>query len=343
MNIDRHEIATASIKVGRGVLLPARLAVLVLLSAAVVLWALGETASVRYAIIMGFVYAIAILGNNAIFATLGEMSLGISAMMALGAYAVAYALNHGFSLPVSVLISVAVTTVVGAALAVPTVRLTGIFTALATFALAFAIPSLAVYLEKLTGGAEGAALPIDPTFLGFIVGGASPGMLVVCAIAFVVFGALSALLLNRSPGRIALLVGEAAPAASVFGVRVTLVQIAVWTWAAMLGGIAGVLFGLTVGFVSPTQFDAFVSIAVVTGGIIGGVRSAPGALIGGLLVGALPSQLQTVMPAAGTGILFGAILFAALLFRGRGIAEAVERLVLYCVRRFAAGSAGDSK
>lgn len=322
-----REAIDASVKSGRGVLLPARLAVLPIVTVLLVAFAASSTASIRYAIILGLVYAILIIGNNAITTILGEINLGMSATMAVAAYALASGLKHGWPLAFSALFATMVSTVVGACLAVPTVRLTGIFTALATFALAFAVPSLAVYLQPLTGGAEGASLPVDPVLFGHVIGGSSHAMLVLCACVFVIIGAASAMLFDMRAGRTALVVGEAPAAGAVFGIRIGMVQIATWTWAWFVGGIGGVLFALTVGYLSPTQFDPLLGIALLTGGIIGGVRSAYGALIGGLLVGTLPSQLQAVIPAAGTGIFFGAILFVALLARGRGVAEALERNV----------------
>ncbi|MGE0233065.1 MAG: branched-chain amino acid ABC transporter permease [Flavobacteriaceae bacterium] len=326
---------TTSIQTGRGVLLPLRQLVLILATLAVVIYAANSTASMRYALILGIVYAIVIVGNNPITAILGEINIGMSAIMAFGSYAVAYALKIGLPLPVSMLFGVGFTTLSGALLAIPTVRLNGIFTALSTIALAFAVPGLAVALQPFTGGAEGAGLPIDPKLFGVVVGGSSMGMLILCAGLFLIIGLISAWLFNGRVGRLALIVGESPPAATVFGLNVRYTQILVWTWASFVGGVGGVLFALVVGYVSPQQFEPLLSVALLTGGIIGGVRSSTGALLGGILVGTFPLQLQMIVPAAGTGILYGVILFVALLVRGRGIAEGVERVLL---RTWAAGA-----
>jgi branched-chain amino acid transport system permease protein len=111
----------------------------------------------------------------------------------------------------------------------------------------------------------------------------------------------------------------------VFGVRTTLTKVGVWTWASALGGLSGALFALTVGFLSPGQFEAHLGIFLFVGAVIAGTRSVWGALLGGLLVGTMPSQLQDIVPAEATGILFGAILFAGLVAGRGGVSRLIER------------------
>ncbi|MFR9804055.1 branched-chain amino acid ABC transporter permease [Pseudonocardia sp. RS010] len=315
---------SSMITTGRGLVRWRALLTLVV-TAAVAVAALTGTASLAYSLGIGLVYAVAIVGNNWVTATLGEINLGAGAWLAVGAYLMAFLVQAGLPLVPAALCAIAGTAVVGTIVAVPVVRLTGIFTALVTFAVAFAVPTLIVELQPFTGGAAGVALPVDPTVLGVTLGGSTTGMLVLSSLVYVLVAVGSALALRGSWGRAALVVGEAAPAAAVFGYRVRRVQILSWGVSAAVCGLAGVLFALTVGYLGPTQFDPFLSITLLVAGLVGGVRSPYGALLGGLLVGTLPPQLQSVVPASATGIVFGLVLLVALAAGGKGLSDAVER------------------
>jgi branched-chain amino acid transport system permease protein len=293
----------------------------------VIVWAINSTASLKYGIILGTVYGLAILGGNAIAGTLGSLNLSLGAFMALGAYTTAYAAKHGVAIVPAMLLGTVAAGAVGAVVAIPLVRLDGVFTALVTFALASAIPSLIVYAEPITGGSVGLSVAVGSSLLGNPVGGSSTGMLVMAAVMFVIVAMLNAWLLRHHAGRTAIAVGEEAPAAAVFGVRLGLVKVMVWSYGSAVAGLAGGLFALAVEYVSPSQFAATLSIFLFVGGLVGGLRSAWGALLGGLLVGTLPVQLQDLVPENSTGIVFGAVLFVTLLAGGHGIADWLERAI----------------
>jgi branched-chain amino acid transport system permease protein len=317
----------ASAVTGRGPLLPGRLAVAAVVAAIVLALGLGGTSTLRYSLVIGTIFAIAILGNNAILATLGEINLAAGAFMALGAYTAAYTLSKGWALPAAFAAVVVVSIVVGALLAIPTVRLHGLFTALATFALAYAIPDLTIALSGVTGGDAG--LAVTPPIVGdTLVDGSSTLMLVAVVVLFLVLAAASLLLFDRRPGASLLAVGEAPHAASSFGLRSTLLKISVWTWATLLGAIAGACYALAVGFLNPTIFTVFLSISLLAGSLVGGSRSVLGAWIGGLLVGALPSNIQSIVPASATGAVFGIVLLLALLAGSGGLGGLIERQAL---------------
>ncbi|MGE4425739.1 MAG: branched-chain amino acid ABC transporter permease [Solirubrobacteraceae bacterium] len=316
-----------SLTTGRGPLLAGRLGLVVLAAAIVLIVGVNGTSTLRYSLVIGVIYAITILGNNAILATLGEINLASGAFMAVGAYTMAYTLSKGWALPTALLAVIVVSAVIGLLIAVPTVRLTGLFTALATFALAYAIPDLSLELSAVTGGDAGISV-LPQTVGGELLDGSSSLMLTIVLVLFVLLAAASMVLFGRGPGARLLAVGEAPHAAASFGLRSTGLKLAVWTWAAVLGGIAGGAYALTVGFLNPTIFVVFLSISLLAGSLVGGARSAIGALLGGLLVGALPSNIQSVVPASATGAVFGAVLLIALLAGSGGLGALLERTIL---------------
>jgi ABC-type branched-subunit amino acid transport system permease subunit len=297
--------------------------------------AFGSAASptLRYGLIIGVVYALAILGGNAITGLLGEINLAQGAFMACGAYITVIALGHGMSLWQTLLLSMLGTAMLGAVLAVPTVRLEGIFTALVTFALAFAAPDLIIQFDGVTGGHTGMSVPFGLSLFGLAAGGSDSSWLVAMVLLFAVCAVVSLVLVHSRIGRVLVAIGEGGPAAECFGVRGRAWQVAVWAWAAALAALAGGCFALTIGYLTPDVFPVMLSIMLLVGTVVGGARSAFGALIGGVLVGTVPPQLQSVIPAEATGILFGAVLLAALLAGRGGVNGFLERGIAFAGTR----------
>ena len=328
----RINMLATSITTGRGSLLLPRIGLMLLLCAAIVVAGAAGNSMLRYSLTIGVISAVAVLGNNAVTGTLGEINLASGAYMAFGAYAMTWALGHGWSFLPSLGFALVVGVAVGALIAIPTVRLQGIFTALGTFALAFAIPDLIIALSSVTGGELGLAVPAA-AIGGITLGGSTVPMLVLVCVVFAIVAIASLVVFSGSAGRVVLMVGEAAPAAHVFGIRATLTKVLVWTWASALGAIAGAMYALAVGFLNSSIFVSFLSITLLIGGLIGGTRNISGALIGGLVVGTLPLHMQSVIPAPATGLVFGAILLLALMTGRGGVGSALEKIGVKLFRR----------
>jgi branched-chain amino acid transport system permease protein len=340
VTVDNHEIVRVahavplpargrdSVRTGRGRFLAHRTIALVLATCAVVLLGAANDSTLRYGLVIGGIYAIALLGSNAITGLIGEINLSTGAFMAIGAYVVVYLLERGLSTELALMTGVLLTTAAGLVLAIPTVRLEGIFTALVTFALAFAVPDLIVQFSDVTGGQGGKPVPMGGTLLGVPVSGSDTPWLVLILSVYAVLGVLSLLLLHGRVGRVLLSVGESGAAAECFGLHTRWRKIGVWTFAAAHAGLAGGLFALTIGFLTPEVFPVFLSVTLLIGTVVGGPRSPLGALAGGLFVGTLPPQIQTFVPAESSGMFFGAALFVMLLAGGRGFGGLAEVLVL---------------
>lgn len=311
-----------AIQTGLG-LVGVRIASVVLATSVTVAVALSADPALRASIVVGIILAIAVLGNSAITGLLGEISLSASATMAVAAFTAAHLVSEGQSVERAVLTAIVLSTVVSMIIAIPTVRLHGIFAALATFALAFSVPTMAVYLKEYTGGDNGIGLPYPSLLFGIDVSGSTTGAVLVPATIFAVLAIVSVVVMNSQLGWTALLVGESPTAADSFGIWCGLVKVLVWTWAGLLSSVAGVLYALNLGYISPLNFEARLGILLLVAGVVAGVRSAWGALVAGLLVGTLPPQIQDWVPATATGLVFGLVLLAALA-SGRDLARWVE-------------------
>lgn len=330
---ERDQAIGVAVATGRGRLLAFRQVSLAVFAAVILVVGLTGSPSTRYGLIFATVYAIAILGNSALSATLGEINLGAGAFIALGAYTAIAVVERGHGVFLAIVAAIVVSAVVGFVFAVPTSRLTGLAAALVTFALAYSVNDLAAYLEPLTGGDVGKFMPLDLGVGGLVFNGSQPGMLILAVVAMTLAGLVHLRLLHSRPGRIAILVGEAPFASSVFGTRIRLVQLGVWVWASALGGLAGALYSMAVGYVSATQWPILMSILIFVGGLIGGTRSATGAWMGGLVVAGLPLWLQEIVPAEGTTVFFGVIIVLTLLAGGKGLAQLGERAGFWVYRR----------
>lgn len=317
-----HRSTRDAIDTGQG-LVRVRVGSVLLATSITVAVALSADPALRASIVVGVILAIAILGNNAITGLLGEISLSASATMAVAAFTAAHLVSEGQSVERAVLTAILLSTVVSMIIAVPTVRLHGIFAALATFALAFAVPTMAVFLKEYTGGDNGIGFPYPSLLFGIDVSGSTTGAVLVPAVIFALLAIVSVVVSNSKVGWTALMVGESPTAADSFGIWRSLVKVLVWTWAGLLSSIAGVFYALNLGYISPLNFESRLGILLLVAGVVAGVRSAWGALAAGLLVGTLPPQIQDWVPATATGLVFGLVLLAALA-SGRDLARWVE-------------------
>src|SRR5262249_10978572 len=106
-----------------------------------------------------FIYAIALMGLNLLTGYNGQISLGHGAFYAIGAYTTAILMDrwdvpYWATLPVAGLLCLALGYLFGR----PALRLEGLYLALATFALALAVPQFLKYFERWTGGSQGIVL-----------------------------------------------------------------------------------------------------------------------------------------------------------------------------------------
>jgi branched-chain amino acid transport system permease protein len=289
------------------------------------------------------ILVIAIMGLNILVGYSGQLSLGHGAFMALGAYTSAI-LAHRYKMDYLVTIPIAglLTGLVGFIFGVPALRLSALYLALATFALAVVTPSLIKRPVALTNGVQGIILlpPNPPQFakdtFSAVTGAAMTSeqwiYYVTFAWALVLFWLAWNLVRHRS-GRAmrALRDGEVAAAAS--GVNIAGYKMLAFGISALYAGIAGSLFGLSSGFVSPDTFPVGLSIQLLVGAVIGGLASIPGPLAGGIFAYFLPiesnqwvptqtwipTQIASTVEKAGPAVTYGVILILIMIFAPNGI------------------------
>jgi branched-chain amino acid transport system permease protein len=279
-------------------------------------------------------YAIGILGLIVLTGASGQISLGHGAFFAIGGYAAALlatklGLPYWLAIPVAALLSGAF----GAGLGLVALRLEGIYLALATFALAVATPSTLKHFKALTGGSQGIVLsPLGVP--GPLHGVLTPDQwlyYVAWTLAAVLFGATSFALRGRL-GRALYAIRDNPIAAVSFGVNPHYYKTLAFAWSAAYAGIAGALVAIATSFASPDTYGVALSLALVTGAVLGGLDTLWGALIGGFIVEFLPLFAQNINPAA-PSVIYGVALVLVMIFLPGGIGRAIYVVVTHLRNR----------
>ncbi len=303
------------------------------------------------------VLAIAIMGLNILVGYSGQLSLGHGAFMALGAY-ISAILAHRYKMDYLVTIPIAglLTGVIGFLFGVPALRLSALYLALATFALAVVAPSLIKRPAELTGGVQGIVLlpPVPPqpasdTFAA-VTGTAMTSdqwvYYVTLAWSLLLFWLAWNLLRHRA-GRAMRAIRDGEVAAAASGINLAGYKTLAFGISAFYAGIAGSLFGLAAGFVSPDSFPVGLSIQLLVGAVVGGLASIPGPLLGGIFAYFLPiesnqwvptqtwipGQIATTIEKAGPAVTYGAVLILTMIFAPNGIVGLVMSAYVRLRRR----------
>jgi branched-chain amino acid transport system permease protein len=191
--------------------------------------------------------------------------------------------------------------VVGALVALPALRLRGLYLALATMAFATACDN-ALFPWSAIFGFNGSVAVAKPTLFGLHMN--SPkSFTIFLAVVFAVLS-IAILALRRGPfGRVLVATKDSEAACATLGLSLTTTKLAVFMLSAAMAGVAGALFGAASSVASGTDFEMFESLLILAVVAIGGASVCSGALAGGLALGFLPANAQDVFIGAGTILL----------------------------------------
>lgn len=284
------ERAHSSVTSGRGALDPSRFAFLVLAALVVPPIVLGAGGSyVLYAFSLGTIYAIPVLGSTLLVGFAGRISLAQGAVLAIGAYTGIRLELEGVPLIPAMIIAAIAGAIVNGVLSLAALRLSEIYMALVSFALAFSIPDLTLYLSSVTGGDGGLSLPTsDVNVLGVVIPSDSLAMTYLICLVFVILAGAVMLFLRSWRGRLLVSVAHATAPVGSAGVPPQRLISMAWMIAGGLAGCAGPLFVDLTGYINGASFDLNLSLYIFVATLAGGLRSIVGSWIGGLLVACLP-------------------------------------------------------
>ena len=260
------------------------------------------------------VYAIALLGLNMLTGYNGQISLGHSAFYAIGAYTTAILLNStGIPYWATIPVAGAICFVVGFLFGLPALRLEGHYLALATFALAVAIPPILKYKawDEWTGGVQGIIIDKPDAPAGLPLSG-DQWLYFFCLIWTVLLFVVGWNLLRGRTGRAMVAIRDHPLAAASMGIDTALYKSLTFGVSALYTGIAGALGALVAQFVAPDSFFFVLSILFLVGVVVGGVATISGAFFGAAFIEFVPNvadQISKAAPAAIYGILLIAVMY----------------------------------
>ena len=297
-----------------------------LLAIAVLLAPLGLDKFYVGELALVFIYAIAGIGLMLLVGYTGLVSLGHAAFLAIGAYAHAYLLSRGWPLPLSLISAGMFTAAVGAIVGLPTMRMTGIYLAIATLAFAIIVEQVIAHWESVTGGYRGMLVP-DTQIFGVVLSDGRP-FYYLCL--FVTIACLLAgLNILRSPtGRAMIGIRDSEISAQSMGIDLARTKSIAFAISAGFTGLAGGLFAHKIGYLAPDAFTLLTSIQLLLMVVVGGLGSMHGVFYGAIFIGLLPQGIAIMrdnlpsavgqLPGLEPG-LFGLILVLFLIYEPLGI------------------------
>ena len=292
------------------------------------------------------VYAIAILGLNILTGFNGQFSLGHGAFYAIGAYAAAILMDR-FGVPYWATLPVAavVCFVFGLLIGFPALRLAGHYLALATFALALAIPQLLKYrlIEGWTGGVQGIVLskpevPFEFALFGQRLSADRWLFFVTLAVTIVMFVVARNLLAGRV-GRALIAIRDHPIAAAAMGINLPYFKSITFGISAAFTGVAGALGAVVVAFVAPDSFTVFLSITFLVGLVVGGLASIPAAIFGAMFIQFVPNIADELSKSAPWAI-YGIFLIVFMYLMPTGVMGLAKKI--WARLRARSGTAAES-
>ncbi len=279
---------------------------------------------------MVLIYAIAILALNLLTGGSGQFSLGQSAFYAVGAYTAGILMEHlGVNYALTIPAAGIVCFIFGFLFGFPALRLSGVYLALATFALAVAMPQILKLnvFEHWTGGVQGLVITKPDAPFGLKM---SQDMWLYYFTLFIstVIYILAVNLLRSRSGRAMMAIRDNQIAASAMGVDLPLYKTLAFGVSAAFTGIAGALGAIVVQFVAPDSFTIQLAIAIFVGMVVGGVGWLPGSLVGSAFIVFVPNVAEHISKGL-SGAVFGVFLFAVIFLLPHGarqVAFMIEHL-----------------
>jgi branched-chain amino acid transport system permease protein len=261
-----------------------------------------------------YVFAIVAISLDLLMGRSGQISLGQSGFVALGAYTTAI-LNQRFGVDLlgGMLAGACVAGVASLVLGFPATRLRGHYLGIVTLGFGIAVDQIALKWDALTGGDQGIHLH-RPVVLGLDVG-TPVRMYYVALVALVVVVLLVWSLTQTRLGRAFAAIKDSEIAAAAMGVPVARTKVLAFIVSAFLAGAAGGIYAFLAGFVAPEDFGIDSSLLFFAMVVIGGMGSIPGAIGGAIVVDAIRTTAATVSGLS-LAILGGMIVLVVLFFPG---------------------------
>lgn len=279
------------------------------------------------------IWALAGLGLMVLTGQAGQVSLGHTAFLAAGCYTNAILQMKGVPFLIAFPLAGLAAGLVGVIVAIPALRLHGIYLAIFTLALAILVEDIIVLAEPVTGGVTGLSAPAIKIFGWAIDRYASPVAFYFLVLGVVVAVTLAYRNMLRAPiGRAFAAIRDSEISAQAMGVEPARTKAIAFGISCAITGLAGALMGHFSGHFNHESFNLTVAIQLLLMIVVGGLGSIHGAFLGAIVIGFIPTAIAfgrdfvgklggagtIAIPGLESGI-FAAILVAFILFEPMGI------------------------
>jgi len=246
--------------------------------------------STLWIVLQILIASIGAVGLNILTGFTGQISLGQGAFLGVGAYTSAYVTaKMGLSFWVGVPAAGFVTAMAGMVFGIPSLRLKGLYLAIATLASQFILEWIFVRWEPVTGGSYGITIP-RPEIAGFTFSSDRSYYYIVLVIAVIMILFATNLVRTRT-GRAFMAVRDHYISAEIMGINLFKYRLLSFGVSSFYAGVAGALFGHSLKYVTAEQFHIGVSIVYLAMIIIGGLGSIIGSIFGAVFMILLPKLL----------------------------------------------------
>jgi branched-chain amino acid transport system permease protein len=253
------------------------------------------------------------LGTNALLAlsiyltlSCGMLAMANAAFMGIGAYTSAIlTMNYGWPFPAAIAAGMAAPAVVAFIIGKPTLRLSGVYLAMATLAFGEVVRIFILNTDSITGGALGLNGIPQLTMWWHVL------------LAFVLVVFFLARLRRSKIGRAFEAIKEDETAAGLMGIDVNGHKMLAFALGAAIAGLAGTLNAHLTFFIGPQEFGFDRGVEILTMTILGGINSLFGPVIGAFIITLLPELLRSFKDYR--SVVNGLILVVIVLFLPKGL------------------------
>ena len=296
----------------------------------------GSDYVVAMACIVG-IHLVATLGLNITTGSAGLISLSHAAFVGVGCYALAWFSRWGIPFFVALPLAGAVTALIGMVVGLPSLRVKGMYFAIATLAAHFVLGFLFREWTPVTGGIKGVQI-VPASWFGIDLLGDRRMFFPIYACVLVL--GLGAANLGRSyVGRAFVAVRDRDISAEILGVNLLRTKVLAFTIGAFYAGVAGGLLGYFYGAITSEYFTFGLSVFYVAAIIVGGLGRVLGSVLGAVFMTFVPELLRLTASATSGWlpgfssqllpmgqVVFGLLIVAFLIFEPHGLAQVWDRV-----------------
>lgn len=278
-----------------------------------------------FVLCLSIINGIAVIGLNFIFGLAGQLHLGLSSFLGIGAYALALSTTRaGLNFWAAMVLSVLVVSIFSLLLGIPTLRLKRYYLAIMTIGFGEITRSVLMNWSSFTGGVFGVQNIPRPALFGLRFTSNQAYYYLILCVAILL--SVLAIRIERSKyGRAFKAVRDDELAAEVVGMDSTELKVLAFLCCGVYSAIAGSLYAGFQQYVSPELYTLAYSFSFVSMLVVGGLGSVPGAMLGAIVLTVLMELLRFLKQ--WYLVVYAATIILVIIYEPGGIIGLLNRLL----------------